>query len=151
MSKKKDNIAGNYLKKTKLLEQYNKFYYDKDSPLISDELYDNLKKEIIKLEKNNSFLKKHGSINKKVGFKPSSKFAKIKHAKPMLSLANAFKTSDIDDFIKKINNYLNNKNLKLSFSLEPKIDGISASLTYSNGILVRGVSRGDGTTARRIS
>ena len=150
MSKKKDNIAGNYLKKTKLLEQYNKFYYDKDSPLISDELYDNLKKEIIKLEKNNSFLKKHGSINKKVGFKPSSKFAKIKHAKPMLSLANAFKTSDIDDFIKKINNYLNNKNLKLSFSLEPKIDGISASLTYSNGILVRGVSRGDGTTGEDI-
>jgi len=150
MPKKKDNIARSYLKKIKLLEQYNKFYYDKDSPLISDELYDNLKKEIIKLEKNNYFLKKHGSINKKVGFKPSSKFAKIKHAKPMLSLANAFKVSDIDDFIKKINNYLNNKNLKLSFSLEPKIDGISASLTYSNGILVRGVSRGDGTTGEDI-
>ena len=68
----------------------------------------------------------------------------------MLSLANAFNSNDIDDFIKKINNYLNNKNLNLSFSLEPKIDGISASLTYNNGLLVKGVSRGDGTTGEDI-
>ena len=150
MSKKEDDIIANYLKKIKLLNQYNKFYYDKDSPVISDELYDGLKKEIIKLEENNIFLKKYNSINEKVGFKPSSKFAKIKHSKPMLSLANAFNASDIDDFVKKINNYLNNKNLNLSFSLEPKIDGISASLTYNNGLLVKGVSRGDGTTGEDI-
>tara|TARA_B110000967_G_scaffold78429_1_gene81106 strand:- start:3195 stop:5237 length:2043 start_codon:yes stop_codon:yes gene_type:complete len=150
MSEKEDNIVKNYAKKIKLLEKYNKFYYDKDSPIVSDELYDDLRKEIIKLEKNNSFLEKHSSINKKVGFKPSSKFTKIKHVKPMLSLANAFNISDVDDFIKKINNFLNNKNLKLSFSLEPKIDGISASLTYNNGILVKGVSRGDGTTGEDI-
>jgi DNA ligase (NAD+) len=150
MSKKEDDIIKDYLEKKKLIAQHNKFYYDKDSPLISDDLYDILKKKIIKLEQSNSFLKKYSSINKKVGFKPSSKFAKINHAKPMLSLANAFNVSDVNDFIKKINNYLNNKNLKLSFSLEPKIDGISASLTYSNGVLVRGVSRGDGTTGEDI-
>jgi DNA ligase (NAD+) len=150
MLKKEDNIIKNYLKKLKLLERYNKFYFEKDSPVVSDKQYDDLKKDIVKLKKNNSFLKKHGSIDKNVGFKPSSKFAKIKHAKPMLSLANAFNITDINDFIKKINNYLNNKNLKLSFSLEPKIDGISASLIYSNGSLVRGVSRGDGTTGEDI-
>ena len=150
MSKKEDDIISNYLKKKNLLEKYNKFYYDKDSPSVNDQQYDDLKKKIIELEKNNSFLKKYGSINKKVGFKPSSKFDKIKHAKPMLSLANAFNIIDVGDFIKKINNYLNNKNLNLSYSLEPKIDGISASLTYNNGILVRGVSRGDGTTGEDI-
>jgi len=150
MSKKEDDIIKDYLEKKKLIVQHNKFYYDKDSPLISDDLYDILKKKIIKLEQNNSFLKKYNSINKKIGFKPSAKFAKINHAKPMLSLANAFNVNDVNDFIKKINNYLNNKNLKLSFSLEPKIDGISASLTYSNGVLVRGVSRGDGTTGEDI-
>ena len=150
MSKNEDSITKNYLKQKKLIGRYNKFYYDKDSPAVSDEQYDGLKKEIIKLEKNNSFLKKYSSINEKVGFKPSSRFAKIRHSKPMLSLANAFNISDIADFIKKINNYLNSKNLKLSFSLEPKIDGISASLTYTNGILVKGVSRGDGTTGEDI-
>jgi len=150
MSKTKDNTIKNYLKKTKLLQEYNKFYYDKDSPIVTDQQYDALKKEIIKIEINNSFLKKYSSVSDSVGFKPSSKFAKIKHAKPMLSLSNAFNIRDIEDFIKKINNFLNNKNLNMSFSLEPKIDGISASLTYNNGLLVRGVSRGDGTTGEDI-
>ena len=150
MTKKKDNIINNYLKKRKLIEKSNKFYYDQDKPILTDSQYDNIKKETSEIEKNNSFLKKYGSVNEKVGFKPSSKFEKIKHSKPMLSLANAFSMNDIDDFIKKINNYLNNKNLKLLFSLEPKIDGISASLTYKNGLLVQGVSRGDGTTGENI-
>ena len=150
MSKIKDNIIKDYLKKIKAVANYNKFYYQKDSPVISDQLYDDIKKEILELEKNNSFLKKYGSINDRIGFKPSSKFTKIKHAKPMLSLSNAFNISDIEDFIKKINNFLNNKNLDLSFAIEPKIDGISASLTYKNGILVKGLSRGDGTTGEDI-
>jgi len=150
MPKKEDDITKDYLKKIKLIEQYNKFYYDQDSPSVSDQQYDDLKKKIIELEKKNSFLKKYFSISTKVGFKPSSKFNKIKHAKPMLSLANAFDDGDIEDFIKKINNYLNNKNLNLSFFSEPKIDGISASLTYRDGLLVRGLSRGDGKIGEDI-
>jgi len=150
MTKSKDNIIKNYLKKKKLLSKHNDFYYAKDSPIVTDEQYDDIKKESIELERNYTFLKKYGSVKDSVGFKPSSKFAKIKHARPMLSLSNAFNASDIKDFIKKINNYLNNKNLELSFSLEPKIDGISASLTYSNGMLIRGASRGDGTTGEDI-
>ncbi len=150
MVEKNDNIKKSYLKKIKLLEKYNKFYYDKDSPIVDDLQYDKIKKEIILLEEENSFLKKYGTINDKVGFKPSSKFDKIKHAKPMLSLANAFNINDIEDFIKKINNYLNNSNLNLLFAIEPKIDGISASLTYENGILVKGLSRGDGEIGEDI-
>ena len=150
MSKREDDILKDYLRKIKLLKKYNKFYYGKDSPVITDQEYDNLKKKIIELEKNNSLLKKFSSVNDSVGYKPSSKFAKIKHAKPMLSLANAFNSNDIEDFVKKINNFLNNKNLNLTFAIEPKIDGISASLTYKNGMLVKGLSRGDGEIGEDI-
>jgi DNA ligase (NAD+) len=150
MSSKEDNIIKNYLDNVKLFEQYNRSYYDRDAPDTSDQKYDELKKEILELEKKYFFLKKYGSVNHKIGFKPSSRFNKIKHSKPMLSLSNAFNNSDIKDFVKKINNYLNNISLKLSFSLEPKIDGISASLTYKNGILVRGLSRGDGEIGEDI-
>ena len=150
MSKKKDSIIKDYLKRKKQLEEYNKFYYDKDSPVITDQQYDEIKKEIIKVEKSNIFLKKYSSINDSIGFKPSSKFTKIQHTKPMLSLSNAFNIHDIKDFTKKISNYLNNKNINLFFSIEPKIDGISASLTYKDGILVKGLSRGDGNIGENI-
>ena len=150
MSKKKDNISKDYLKKKKILEEYNKFYYDKDSPIVTDHEFDDLKKKVVELEKQNPFLKKYDSVTNTIGFEPSLKFAKIKHAKPMLSLANAFNIEDIKDFIKKISNYLNNKNVNLTFAVEPKIDGISASLTYKNGILIKGISRGDGETGEDI-
>ena len=71
MSIKKDNITKNYLDKIKLIEKHNRSYYEKDSPTISDQKYDDLKKEILDLEKKNSFLKKYGSITNKIGFKPS--------------------------------------------------------------------------------
>jgi len=150
MSTKEDSIIKDYLDKVRLIGKYNKSYYDSDAPTTTDQKYDELKKETLELEKNYLILKKYGSINNKIGFKPSSKFNKIKHAKPMLSLANAFDNNDIKDFEKKINNYLNNTNLNLSFSLEPKIDGISASLTYKNGVLARGLSRGDGEIGEDI-
>ncbi len=150
MISKEGNIIKDYLAKVKLIDKYNKSYYDKDAPDISDQKYDELKKTTLELEKKYFFLKKYESIENKIGFKPSTKFNKIKHSKSMLSLANAFSINDIKDFIKKIDNYLNNVNLKLSFSLEPKIDGISASLTYKDGILVRGLSRGDGEVGEDI-
>jgi DNA ligase (NAD+) len=150
MSKDKDNIIKNYLKKINLIDKYNQSYYEKDSPVVTDHQFDELKNEILDLEKKYSYLTEYGSITSRVGYKPSSKFAKIKHSKPMLSLANAFDHLDIEEFEKKIKNYLNNKNLDLSFSLEPKIDGISASLTYKNGLLTRGLSRGDGETGEDI-
>ena len=150
MSKKEDDIIKNYLKKINLIEKHNKAYYGKDAPTVPDSKFDELKKNILDLEKKYTFLKKYGSINHKIGFKPSSKFNKVRHSKQMLSLANAFDNKDIKDFEKKINNYLNNKNLDLSFSTEPKIDGISASLTYKDGILVQGLSRGDGETGEDI-
>jgi DNA ligase (NAD+) len=70
MTKSKDNIIKNYLKKKKLLSKHNDFYYAKDSPIVTDEQYDDIKKESIELERNYTFLKKYGSVKDSVGFKP---------------------------------------------------------------------------------
>ena len=145
----KFKIINNYKKKINLLKKNNKLYFNKDNPEITDSQYDDLKKEIFDLEKNNSFLK-NLNLNQTVGSPPSNKFKKIKHLKPMLSLSNAFDKNDMKDFLSKINNFLNNKNKDIDFFAEPKIDGISATLVYEKGKLVRGLSRGDGTTGEDI-
>ncbi len=139
-----------YKKKINFLKKNNKLYFNDDSPIISDAEYDNLKKEIINLEEKNNFLKKLNLNNKIVGSSPSKKFKKIKHLKPMLSLSNAFDINDMNDFISKINNFLSIKNENIQLSSEPKIDGISATLIYENGILTKGLSRGDGVIGEDI-
>ena len=146
----KSKIISSYKKKINLLKKHNKLYFDNDNPEIPDSDYDRLKKEIIILEKENSFIKKLNLTNKTVGSPPSSKFKKIKHLKPMLSLANAFGKSDMQDFISKICNFLNIKEKNIEFSSEPKIDGISATLIYENGLLTKGLSRGDGIIGEDI-
>ncbi len=150
MGKENSEIIKDYQKKIKLIKRYNKLYYNDDSPSVSDSEYDKLKREVVDLEKKNKFLKKFGSIKNIVGSKPSNKFKKTKHTKPMLSLSNAFNKEDMVSFLKKINNYLNNKESYFEFFSEPKVDGISASLTYEKGILTKGVSRGDGETGEDI-
>ncbi len=148
----KTSIDKNYLNKIKLLEKYNQYYYDKSDPIVSDQEYDKLKQEILELEKNTINLKHKKSPSKIVGFKPSKAFNKIKHKVPMLSLSNAFDEEDLKNFEKKIINFLSlKKNFRIEYSTEPKIDGISASLTYKNGIFITGLSRGDGTEGEDIT
>ena len=138
-------------KKNKLFE-YNKFYYDKSSPKIDDATYDRLKKQLIFYEKNNQISEKEKKVSDTIGFSPSKKFSKIKHAESMLSLENAFDQEDIIEFYKKINNYLNLKSShREELFAEPKIDGISASLKYVNGYLIQGLSRGDGQFGEDIT
>ena len=139
-----------YKKKLKEIKKHNKLYFLKDSPKISDFEYDKIKQDVLKLEKKYPFLKKIDSINKIVGAKPSNKFNKIKHLSPMLSLANAFNIEDMKNFQKKINNFINIENKNIDLLSEPKIDGISATLIYENGTLVRGLSRGDGKVGEDI-
>ncbi len=146
----KVEIKKNYNLKIKEYIKHNKLYYDKSTPEITDNQYDNLKREIIELELKYNYLKNKNSPNKNVGFKPSKSFEKYMHKTPMLSLSNAFNKDDIINFEKKIFNYLN-KQLKFNYSVEPKIDGISASLTYKNKKLLYGVSRGDGKTGELIT
>jgi len=147
-----DQTKKKYLKKIKLLEKYNKFYFESSRPLVSDKEYDQLKLDILKIEKNFPDLKDQNSPSLKVGFKPSKNFVKAKHRVHMLSLSNAFSEQDLNNFEKKILNFLSlKKTTKLEFSAEPKIDGISASLTYQNGKFVKGLSRGDGFEGEDIS
>ena len=150
MNKKK--IQSAYNKKIKLINNLKKFYYEKSKPLVSDKEYDDLKKEILDLEKKNDFLRSKISPSKIVGFKPSKNFKKVAHRVEMLSLANAFTEEDLANFEKKIINYLSkDKSFQIYYSAEPKIDGISASLTYKNGNFERGLSRGDGTEGEDIT
>jgi DNA ligase (NAD+) len=146
----KKEIEKSYIEKINQLKKYNKAYFEKDNPLISDLDYDNLKKIVLNLEKKYVFLQNKYSPSSNIGYKPSNKFKKIKHSKPMLSLSNAFSIEDMKDFLSKIGNFLNNKDLNLELSSEPKIDGISASLTYKKGLLVKGLSRGDGIIGEDI-
>ncbi len=141
----RDFITKKYNKKIKELNKHNKLYYSKDKPIISDKEYDELKKKIIELENKYNYLKNKDSPSQTVGFKPSKIFQKRKHMVPMLSLSNIFDKDDLDNFEKKIRNYLDmNSSQTFEYSVEPKIDGISASLTYKDGNLVLGMSRGDG-------
>ena len=146
----KVDIKKIYNLKIKEYLRHNKQYYEKSRPLITDKEYDKLKNEIINLEKKNLNLKNKDSPSNNVGFKPSKSFDKYKHKVPMLSLSNAFSKEDLINFEKKIFNYLNAK-LKFDYSVEPKIDGISASLTYKNKKLIYGVSRGDGKVGEIIT
>ena len=146
----KDEIIKKFKSKIKDLKLHNKLYHGDDNPKISDADYDKLKEEIFTIEKKYSFIKDLNLTKNLVGFSASNKFKKIRHLKPMLSLANAFDENDIKVFIKKILNFLNSKEEKIDLHVEPKIDGISATLIYEKGILIKGLSRGDGIIGEDI-
>ncbi len=149
---KKDLIKKEYKKKIKLLNYYNQQYYNENISKIPDSEFDSLKRDIINLEKNHIFLKSKKSPQILIGHKPSKNFKKLAHRVPMLSLANAFSKDDLDNYEKKILNYLNkDRNFEIEYSAEPKIDGISASLTYKNGSFKVGLSRGDGKEGEDIT
>ena len=150
MNKKK--IQSQYKKKINLINKLNKLYYDKSNPAVLDSEYDKLKKEILSFEEKYNFLNTKDSPSKIVGYKPSKNFKKVQHRVPMLSLSNAFGEEDLKNFEKRILNYLSeNEDFKICYSAEPKIDGISASLIYKNGIFEKGLSRGDGKVGEDIT
>ena len=146
----KEKIKKIYQKKIQSLIKLNKAYFQKDNPIIADSEYDELKKELSSYIKKYPYLKQIKNLDTIVGSKPSKKFKKIKHTKPMLSLSNAFEKKDMIDFKKKIKNFLNVPT-ELELSSEPKIDGISASLRYENGKFTYGLSRGDGLFGEDIT
>ena len=147
----KSSAQKKYKKKIKLYKEYSKKYFEDSSPLVSDHDFDLLKKEILDLEKKFNF-SDQDSPSKTLGFTPSKNFEKHPHRVKMLSLANAFDEKDLINFEKKMINFLNlTKNFEFEYSAEPKIDGISASLTYKKGKFVRGLSRGNGEEGEDIT
>ena len=148
----KKAIKVEYNKKIKLYNEYNKYYYNNSSPKVSDKEFDELKHDILSLEKKYEFINSEKSPSKTVGYKPSKNFKKVKHRASMLSLSNAFSEEDLNNFEKKILKFLSKKNnFNIYYSAEPKIDGISASLTYKKGNFIRGLSRGDGKEGEDIT
>lgn len=127
-------------------------YYELDAPIISDAEYDALMHELIELEKEYPSLKSNNSPTQKVSGQASNIFTKVKHSVPMLSLANAFNSEEVLEFITRIKRFLGSNNQEdLCFTAEPKIDGLSISIRYEKGKLARAATRGDGTTGEDIT
>ncbi|HEY8124978.1 MAG TPA: NAD-dependent DNA ligase LigA [Methylocystis sp.] len=119
-------------------------YYQDDAPAVSDAEYDALRRRYEELEKAFPELATAQSLTKTVGAKPSEKFAKVKHAVPMLSLGNVFSDEEVEEFVARVRRFLNLHDGALRFTFEPKIDGLSCSLRYAKGHFVRAATRGDG-------
>ena len=127
-------------------------YYQDDNPALSDAAYDALRKELIALETEYPHLVKKNSPTQSVGVKPIGKFGKITHRVSMLSLDNAFTDEDVTDFCARVKRFLSlDDAAPLSFTAEPKIDGLSAALRYENGKLVSGATRGDGKVGEDVT
>ena len=120
-------------------------YYRDDAPLISDADYDALRRRYEALEQAFPELHDAQSLTRKVGAAPSEKFAKVQHTVPMLSLGNVFSDEELNDFVARVRRFLGlAADAPLAFTAEPKIDGLSCSLRYEKGVLVRAATRGDG-------
>lgn len=117
-------------------------YHVLDSPEISDEEYDRLYKKLKKLEEGSNYVLPD-SPTQRVGAPPLEKYRKVKHTEPMLSLDNAFSEADVREFDKKLKRFLKS-NEELTYTVEPKYDGLAVELTYRDGILEKASTRGDG-------
>lgn len=134
---------------TRLLEQYNYEYYVLDNPSVPDSEYDRLMNELIAIEKEHPELINPFSPTQRVGGKVVSSFAKIKHKRMMLSLANAFNEKDIRDFDQKVRDIIHEDNVE--YMCEMKIDGLAMSLDYVDGHLNYAATRGDGNEGEDVS
>ena len=122
-------------------------YYVLDNPTITDQEYDDAYNELLRLEEKYPELKREDSPTLRVGGKAIDKFEKVIHALPMLSFDDIFNEEEIILFDERIKKTIN----KPEYTLEPKMDGLSGSLIYENGVLVRGATRGDGITGEDIT
>ncbi len=135
---------------------HDKAYHTDDAPSVSDAIYDALRMRLNAIESKYPTLVRADSPSKRVGAAPSAGFSKVTHAKPMLSLGNVFTLEDLQEFDMRIRRFLaNDPDLKagatLAYTAEPKIDGLSLSLRYEEGILVMAATRGDGTVGENVT
>lgn len=134
------------------LNAHNEAYYTEDAPVVSDADYDALKQRNSAIENRFPDLIRKDSPTHLVGAAPAEKFGKVVHSVAMLSLDNAFNDDDVADFIGRIRRFLGLSAEEIvAVTAEPKIDGLSASLRYENGVFVRGATRGDGATGEDIT
>ncbi|MCR6673864.1 NAD-dependent DNA ligase LigA [Devosia ginsengisoli] len=127
-------------------------YHQKDAPEITDAAYDAMRRRNDAIEEAFPHLVREDSPSMSVGAPPAEGFAKVRHAVPMLSLAKAYTDEDVVDFIERGRRFFQrDEGLEIAFTAEPKIDGLSASLRYENGVFVQGATRGDGAVGEDIT
>ena len=143
------NPATRAAKLRQQLEDANYRYHVLDEPTIPDAEYDRLLRELDELETAHPELVTPDSPTQRVGSAPSSKFAEVRHAIPMLSLGNAFSETEVRDFVRRIEEKLERP--VLEFSAEPKLDGLAISLRYEDGRFVQGATRGDGASGEDVT
>jgi DNA ligase (NAD+) len=125
--------------------EHDRRYYQEDAPTVSDADYDTLRRRNEEIEARFPTLVRGDSPSRRVGAKPAQKFAKVRHAVPMLSLGNAFSDDDVAEFVERVRRFLRlAEDEALAFTAEPKIDGLSCSLRYEGARLVNAATRGDG-------
>jgi DNA ligase (NAD+) len=134
------------------IAEHDRRYHQDDKPTISDAQYDELRKRNAAIEEAFPDLVRPDSPTGQIGAPPAEGFAKVRHAVPMLSLAKAYTDQDVVDFIERGRRFFaRDEDLDIAFTAEPKIDGLSASLRYENGVFVQGATRGDGTVGEDIT
>jgi DNA ligase (NAD+) len=140
---------------TRLADQlagYDIQYFQEDAPTVSDADYDALKRRNAEIEQRFPHLLRENSPSLKVGVSGAAQFAPVEHGVPMLSLDNAFADEEVVDFVARVRRFLKLKPSEpVAFTAEPKIDGLSASIRYEKGLMVRGATRGDGRTGEDIT
>ncbi|WP_436637869.1 NAD-dependent DNA ligase LigA [Microbaculum sp. FT89] len=147
-----EDAAAELERLAKEIGEHDRRYYQDDQPSISDAAYDALRQRNAAIEAAFPTLVRPDSPSLRVGAAPSEKFAKVRHKVPMLSLDNAFDEEDVAGFVDRIRRFLKlDGDTAIAFTAEPKIDGLSASLRYENGVFVQAATRGDGEEGEDVT
>src|SRR5690349_11216275 len=146
------DAANRLMRLAKEIARHDKLYHDQDAPEISDADYDALVRENRELEERFPQLARADSPSRRLGAAPTTALAKVTHARPMLSLENAFSAEEVQDFVGRVKRFLAlPADAFVAFTAEPKIDGLSCSLRYERGELVLAATRGDGAVGEDVT
>ncbi|MFO0405936.1 MAG: NAD-dependent DNA ligase LigA [Labrys sp. (in: a-proteobacteria)] len=147
-----DAAAAEHARLAALVAEANVHYFQEDAPTLSDAAYDALRRRLEAIEARFPEFARPDGVAQKVGSAPASGFAKVRHRVPMLSLANSFSDEDVIDFVDRIRRFLDwPAEETLAITAEPKIDGLSCSLRYEDGVLIVAATRGDGAEGEDVT